>query len=95
MLLHLSHLLSINLTVHCLMFCQNFDLKPETNASHELDFSFGKKDRTFVVNASVFSRKEKDVFMYNIVDFNTYAGKFLNVESNKVKGVELGVQYHF
>ena len=54
----------------------NFDLKPETNASHELDFSFGKKDRTFVVNASVFSRKEKDVFVYNIVDFNTYAGKF-------------------
>lgn len=33
--------------------------------------------------------------MYNIVDFNTYAGKFLNVDSNKVKGVELGVQYHF
>jgi vitamin B12 transporter len=68
----------------------NFDLKPETNASHELDFSFGKKDRTFVVNASVFSRKEKDVFVYNWDN-----RKFLNVESNKVKGVELGVQYHF
>ena len=55
-----------------------------------MDFSFGKKDRTFVVNASVFSRKEKDVFVYNWDN-----RKFLNVESNKVKGVELGVQYHF
>ena len=64
--LHLSHLLYINLTGSLPYVLPNFDLKPETNASHELDFSFGKKDRTFVVNASVFSRKNKDVFVYNM-----------------------------
>lgn len=71
----------------------NFDLKPETNESFELDVSVGKPDRSFVVNASIFQRNEKDVFVYQVVDFTTYAGKYLNVDKNKVKGFELGLQY--
>lgn len=71
----------------------NFDLKPETNQSHEIDLSFGKVDRTLNFMASVFQRNEEDVFAYQIVDFNTYAGKFVNVDQNKVKGFELGFDY--
>lgn len=71
----------------------NFDLKPETNESHEIDLSFGKVDRTLNLTASLFQRNEEDVFAYQIVDFNTYAGRFVNVDENKVKGFELGVDY--
>ncbi len=71
----------------------NFDLKPETNQSHEIDVNIGKKDRSLNVTASIFQRQEKDVFAYQITDFTTYAGKFLNVDENKVKGFELGFDY--
>lgn len=71
----------------------NFDLKPETNSSHEIDFSLGKTDRSFVVNFSLYERKEKDVFVYSVTDFINYTGKFQNVDHNKVKGFELGLQY--
>lgn len=71
----------------------NFDLKPETNQSHEIDVNIGKKDRSLNFTASLFQRKEKDVFAYQITDFTTYAGKFLNVDENKVKGFELGLDY--
>jgi vitamin B12 transporter len=37
----------------------NFDLKPETNTSYEIDLSIGKPDQSFVVNASAFLREEK------------------------------------
>lgn len=71
----------------------NFDLKPETNSSHDIDLSLGKKDQSIVFNASLFQRQEKDAFAYETVDFVTYAGKFLNVYSNKVKGFDLGFNY--
>jgi vitamin B12 transporter len=71
----------------------NFDLKPETNSSNEIDLSFGKKDQSFVINASLYQRQEKDAFAYEIVDLVTYAGKFLNIDSNKVKGVDVGFKY--
>ena len=71
----------------------NFDLKPETNSSHEIDLSFGKKDQSFVINASLYQRQEKDAFAYQTVDFVTYAGQFLNVDSNKVKGFDFGFKY--
>lgn len=71
----------------------NFDLKPETNSSYEIDFSIGKPDQSFVINASAFLREERDVFAYQIVDFTTYAGKFLNVDRNNVRGLELGLKY--
>jgi vitamin B12 transporter len=41
----------------------NFDLKPETNSSYEIDFSIGKPDQSFVINASAFLREERDVFV--------------------------------
>lgn len=72
----------------------NFDLKPETNTSHEVDFSIGKKDRSLVFNASVYQRKEKDVFIYNITDYVNYSGKFQNVDQNKVKGAEMSFIYN-
>jgi vitamin B12 transporter len=71
----------------------NFDLKPETNSSHELDLSLGKKDRSIVFNASVFYRSEEDAFAYEITDFETYAGKFKYVGDNTVKGFDLGFTY--
>ncbi|KIA84189.1 TonB-dependent receptor [Kaistella solincola] len=71
----------------------NFDLKPETNSSHELDLSLGKKDRSIVFNASVFYRAEEDAFAYEITDFQTYAGKFKNVGENTVKGFDIGFTY--
>ena len=71
----------------------NFDLKPETNSSHEIDLSLGKKDQSIVFTASLFQRQEKDAFAYEIVDFNTYAGQFKNVGKNKVKGFDLGLAY--
>ena len=71
----------------------NFDLKPETNSSYEIDFSIGKPDQSFVINASAFLREERDVFAYQTVDFTTYAGKFLNVDRNNVRGIELGLKY--
>ena len=71
----------------------NFDLKPETNSSHEIDLSLGKKDQSIVFNASLFQRSEKDAFAYETVDFTTFAGQFKNVGDNKVKGFELGLKY--
>lgn len=71
----------------------NFDLQPETNQSHEIDFSFGKKDRSLNINASLFLRQEKDVFAYVMVDPKKYVSQFQNVDDNKVKGFELGFDY--
>ena len=71
----------------------NFDLKPETNSSYEIDLSIGKPDQSFVINASAFLREERDVFAYQTVDFTTYAGKFLNVDRNNVRGLEFGLKY--
>ncbi|MGZ5263887.1 MAG: TonB-dependent receptor plug domain-containing protein [Kaistella sp.] len=71
----------------------NFGLEPETNSSHEIDLSLGKKDRSIVFNASFFQREEENAFAYETVDFITYAGQFKNVGENKVKGFELGLNY--
>ncbi|MCG2792435.1 MAG: TonB-dependent receptor [Weeksellaceae bacterium] len=71
----------------------NADLKPETNQSHEIDLSIGNKSKSFVVNASLFQRQEKDVFAYQTVDFVTFAGQYLNVDRNKTKGFEIGFDY--
>jgi vitamin B12 transporter len=64
----------------------NFDLKPETNSSYEIDFSIGKKTK-FCDQCKCF-RKERDVFVYNLDN-----RKFLNVDRNNVKGLELGLKY--
>ncbi len=69
----------------------NPDLKPETNHSHEIDFSIGKKDRSIVFNGSFFQRNEEDVFAYQ--SNPDFIGNFVNVESNKAKGFELGLDY--
>jgi len=71
----------------------NPDLKPETNESLEFDFSIGNESKTLVFNANVFQREEKDVFAYKIVDSITYAGQYLNIDTNKVKGFEIGFDY--
>jgi len=71
----------------------NADLKPETNQSHEIDLSIGNNSKTFVVNASLFQRQEKDVFAYQTVDFVTFAGQYLNIDENKAKGFEIGFDY--
>lgn len=71
----------------------NFNLSPETNASHEIDFSIGKTDRSLVFNASFYQRKEKDIFVYLITDYLNYAGSFQNVDRNRTKGFELNFNY--
>lgn len=69
----------------------NFELKPETNASHEIDFSLSKKNRSLVLNGSLYQRNEKDIFIYLITDYTQYSGAFKNVAQNTVKGFELGI----
>lgn len=69
----------------------NPDLKPETNVSHEIDFSIGKKDRSLVFNGSLFQRDEKDVFTYR--SNPDFTGVFVNEETNKAKGFEVGLDY--
>ncbi|MCL1667090.1 TonB-dependent receptor [Elizabethkingia ursingii] len=69
----------------------NPDLKPERNQSHEIDLSFGKKDRSLNFNVSLFQRKEKDAFAY--ISNPDYTGSFQNIDENKVKGFEVGFDY--
>ena len=69
----------------------NFDLKPETNESHEIDFSIGKKDRSINFYASVYQRSEKDAFVYQLNP--DYTGIFVNLDQNKTKGFEVGADY--
>ena len=71
----------------------NFDLQPETNQSHEVDVSFGNKDRTLNFSLTAFQRSEKDVFAYATVDPQTFAGQFQNIDQNKAKGLELSADY--
>lgn len=71
----------------------NFELQPETNLSHEIDLSVGKRDQSLVFTAGFFHRKEKEAFAYEIVDEATYAGSFRNVGENITKGFELGFNY--
>ena len=69
----------------------NFDLKPETNQSHEIDLSLGSKDRSKLLQISVFQRMEEDVFAYKTNP--DYTGNFVNVDENKVKGFEISADY--
>ncbi len=69
----------------------NFELKPETNQSHEIDFSIGKKDRSKLLQISVFQRMEADVFAYKTNP--NYTGNFINIDENKVKGFEISADY--
>lgn len=71
----------------------NFDLQPETNKAHEIHISAGKKDRSLNFNASLFHRNEEDAFVYQTVDFTTYAGQFQNIAENTAKGFEVGIDY--
>lgn len=65
----------------------NFNLEPETNQSHEVNISFGKKDRSLVINASLFQREEENALAYGT---NTY----INIDGkHKVKGFEAGLDY--
>ncbi len=69
----------------------NFDLKPERNSTHEVDLSIGNRDRSLVFNATAFLTEEKDVFAY--VMNPDFTGNFVNVDENRIKGVELGIDY--
>jgi vitamin B12 transporter len=69
----------------------NFDLRPETNRTHEVEMSIGKKDRSIVLNASAFITKEKDVFAY--IMNPDFTGNFVNVNENEIKGLEIGLDY--
>lgn len=69
----------------------NENLNPETNQTHEIDLSFGKKDRSIVLNASLFLRNEKNIFTY--VTNPDFTGIFTNLDENQVKGFEIGVDY--
>lgn len=69
----------------------NEDLKPETNLTHELNFSIGEMDRRYVIEGALYLRSEKDVFAY--VSDENYVGQFVNVNENEVRGFELGGEY--
>jgi hypothetical protein len=40
----------------------------------------------------LFTRRKR-CFCFQTVDFTTYAGKFLNVDRNNVRGLEFGLKY--
>ncbi len=69
----------------------NEDLKPETNLSHEINLSYGKKDQSLLLTGAFYLRNEKDVFAY--VSGEDFVGQFVNVDENKVKGFELVAEY--
>lgn len=71
----------------------NFDLKPEENATHEIDLSIGSREKIWQVTASLFQRKEKQGFVYSIVDNVNYVGQFKNLDENTAKGFEIGAEY--
>lgn len=71
----------------------NFDLKPEKNSSHSVDLEFASKSNTFILQASLFLRNEKDVFAYQTNP--DFTGNFINVDENKVKGFEFGGNVRF
>lgn len=65
----------------------NFDLEPEKNRSHEINISLGKQDRSFVANASIFHRKDKNAIIYG-------AGSYTNTkDENITRGFEAGFDY--
>lgn len=65
----------------------NFDLEPEKNRSQEINLSFGKRDRSFVANASLFHRKDKNAIIYG-------AGSYTNADAeNSTRGFEAGFDY--
>lgn len=66
----------------------NKELVPETNSTHEINFSVGRKDQSLVLNGALFQRNEEDVFAY--VNNPDFTGQFINVNENKVKGFEVG-----
>ncbi len=71
----------------------NKELVPETNGTHEVNFSVGRKDQSLVLNGSLFLRNEKDVFAY--VNNPDFTGQFVNVNENTVRGFELGFESQF
>ena len=69
----------------------NFNLKPETNRSWEMDLTYAEKNNLWKITANLFLRDEKDVFTYVVNP--DYTGIFYNVDENSVKGFELGFDY--
>lgn len=64
----------------------NYDLKPETNQSQEINLSFGKQDRSLVINSSLFHRKEK-----NVLDYGN--NSYINTDGNRTRGLEAGIDF--
>ena len=69
----------------------NANLKPEKNASQEIDFSFGKKDQSLVINISFYQRKEKDIISW--LDLGNWTNKYQNIDENTSKGFEFVIKY--
>lgn len=69
----------------------NFDLKPERNSTHEVDLSIGNRDRSLLFNATAFLTEEQDVFAYAMNP--DFTGNFVNVDENRIRGVEVGFDY--
>lgn len=71
----------------------NEGLKPETNASHDVHFSAGRKDESIILKTSFFIRNEKNGFAYTPSDGDPYVGIFRNIAENTVKGFEVETRY--
>ena len=69
----------------------NANLKPEKNASQEIDFSFGKKDQSLVINISFYQRKEKDIISW--LDLGNWTNEYQNIDENTSKGFEFVIKY--
>lgn len=71
----------------------NPDLKPETNASHEVDLAFGNKNDNYSVEVSLFQRKEKDIMVFAYLP--DYSSQYQNLDEGKAKGFDVSAHYRF
>ena len=74
-------------------FGGNPDLKPEVSEQVELSVRQKVGDR-HQLSLTAFDNHIDDLIDYVVIDFNTFEGQNQNVERARIKGVELGYQYH-
>lgn len=73
----------------------NYDLKPETNESHEINISFGKQNKNIVFNGSIYRRFQKNALEY---EYNTASPSYeiyTNIDGLRTQGLEAGIDTKF
>lgn len=78
-------------------FGANPDLEPETSRNYELGLQHivenGDAEHEF--NVSVFHNKIENLINFVVTDFTTFSGQNENIESARIRGIELGYDLNF